>query len=61
MAADMDSEMKVSNVNANVNIDYYRKLVQNYLKLVSECKFLSEHLNSAFGQFKRYISETNYL
>lgn len=35
MAADTDSEMKVTATSTSLNIDNYRKLVQNYLKLVS--------------------------
>lgn len=36
MAADTDSEMKVCGANnTNANVDNYRRLVQNYLRLVS--------------------------
>lgn len=34
MAADTDTEMKIKNANS-VNVNIYRKLVQNYLNLVS--------------------------
>lgn len=37
MAAYTDKEMKnICNTNIDMNIDKYRKLVQNYLKLVSK-------------------------
>lgn len=41
MAGDTDSEMKNVSANSNLNIDNYRKLVQTYLNLVSQLRYVT--------------------